>query len=1451
MKIYSKGGILLAKVNETPYSEAFMGERSISCTVKSPEPIQFLPGDYVDFRGERFVLDYTPTDKKTSSVGSIGDAFQYDLKFVSLKHELEKCLFLDVVLNDNDIHYTGLSDVQVFGDAKVLADRILANLNRLYTGEDQWHIEVLKETEAQNISLSDSNCWDAVALFKSLFNLNFTVYGREIKVGTAGKKIEHIFQYGSGDGLTEIVRTAVTGEAVVTRLKAYGGNRNLPHDYNKKGLVPESQYITNLMLPGYTETLIDYIDSDNISIYGVREAVFKDEEIYPSISGMTAEELKAAGVSTSATGRLDEIVYVEPIQREDQATFNVWIKDIGFDIKKQLTPTTALISMRDGNLGGYEFEITNVVIDSTHAGAKYKLTLNRNQDDNFILPDVKTYIKPGDHFVLLEIYMPEVYVKAAEQRLLKKAQEYLAEYDHVKATYSISMDKVFMANHPTIGDTIYAGDLIRIVDEDLKLDREIIIQNLTIKTGGTVPEYEVTLSDNPVATTLDRVQDNITDIEQNITANKVDGVKEARRRAIELQLLKSNIFDPDGEIKDTFLQTMMLQVGANSMNYQMGKTTARPRIVNMSFTNTSINLGADTVMHFAYGAGEEAASTWRIETPFSGSGLVEDKTYFVAIKASRDNLAAEWIVDENTYGVESVPGYYIFNFGILSAVTDGARLFSETRGNIYAYGDELSAGLISSIDRYCWFNLNTGDFQLYNKKTGAGLQFKDGVLTLGSFDPESGRFSSSISKIENEITQTSQQAADAQQAADEAARKAEDTQNYIDNTLREELDQLHDQADGLVERWDGDYIPSISNYPANQWTTEEEKQRHIDDTFTKNSGSEEYLGNSWKWSKVNGTWQWVLIADTALSAALLQSSEAKDIAKTKTRNFVATPYPPYEVGDLWTQGATGDMMRCATSRLSGSYVASDWTKASKYTDDAVAKEAIANLAAMSDDGVISSEEKATLRNDKGQIDKEFAKYQQDAIQYGVSISSLQSAYTTLVNFLTNTVKINENTNFTFASGQQNTYNQNFADYYAARTAFANEIANEISARKSLGQSWSSGKMLFTDPTFKNSLNSIRAYNNLGNGNVTLGLFPKVSDSPVASDFNIRITTIGVASPELGGFAFKNRSRANAVFVYRIIALIPKGYRIKFATNGIGTPNKTYWTTDTAGTGTWAEYIHVVECGQSGTFGTTGHFYLSALSSIVYPVDWYLAYASCFDLTEGSGPATDSMEAKKLAEEAKIASENAEFLNSVFGKDNTVINGGVVLSSILGVKNKRGVVVAGIINGELPQANNLMMFAGATSASAIGSAPFRVYADGSMYSSRGNIGGFTIGTSYIEKDGLRLSGGVISYSGSGYSMSFGGGTGGSLVYGINISYNLYSPHTCAYFQDNTGRLSICTGSRVIDAYGNINIGVNSNYIRMENGKMYIDGIPPYKNSGESDSFVYLAMHTGTHRIAFIP
>ena len=48
-------------------------------------------------------------------------------------------------------------------------------------------------------------------------------------------------------------------------------------------------------------------------------------------------------------------------------------------------------------------------------------------------------------------------------------------------------------------------------------------------------------------------------------------------------------------------------------------------------------------------------------------------------------------------------------------------------------------------------------------------------------------------------------------------------------------------------------------------------------------------------------------------------------------------------------------------------------------------------------------------------------------------------------------------------------------------------------------------------------NDVGIYNNTGNGNVVHERIAKPADCPSASDYVIKITTNGTASPEYGGF----------------------------------------------------------------------------------------------------------------------------------------------------------------------------------------------------------------------------------------------------------------------------------------------------------------------------------------------
>ena len=162
-----------------------------------------------------------------------------------------------------------------------------------------------------------------------------------------------------------------------------------------------------------------------------------------------------------------------------------------------------------------------------------------------------------------------------------------------------------------------------------------------------------------------------------------------------------------------------------------------------------------------------------------------------------------------------------------------------------------------------------------------------------------------------------------------AKEKAEtEVNNFISNTYTTDINNLQSQIDGQIETFFYDYEPTLQNIPASEWTTNEERKKHEGDLFYWKS-----KGYAYRFMQDGATWKWQLVQDTDITLALAAAEKAQDTADHKRRVFVVQPEPPYDIGDLWTQGSNGDLMRCKVARASGSYSASDWEKASKYTDD--------------------------------------------------------------------------------------------------------------------------------------------------------------------------------------------------------------------------------------------------------------------------------------------------------------------------------------------------------------------------------------------------------------------------------------------------------------------------------------------------------------------------------------
>lgn len=277
---------------------------------------------------------------------------------------------------------------------------------------------------------------------------------------------------------------------------------------------------------------------------------------------------------------------------------------------------------------------------------------------------------------------------------------------------------------------------------------------------------------------------------------------------------------------------------------------------------------------------------------------------------------------------------------------------------------------------------------------------------------------------------------DVQSKVDEVSGKVEDAverlaeqQNYI-AALQKIIEDLQDQIDGVIESHYGKTDPTTSNYPANEWTTEEQKQAHSNDTYTNLS-----TGKSWKWVKDGDTWKWNAITDTATEKALAAAAKAQDTADGKRRVFVSQPTTgqAYDVGDLWVNATYGetyknDLLRCKTAKKENeAFSISHWELASRYTDDTKANEAAeaareaaeaANAAQeaadeaaatageakteaqaanteldnLKSDGTISPVEKTALKQQHADIKAEHGQITVEAGKYSISVTDYEAAY---------------------------------------------------------------------------------------------------------------------------------------------------------------------------------------------------------------------------------------------------------------------------------------------------------------------------------------------------------------------------------------------------------------------------------------------------------------------------
>ena len=75
--INHKSGGTVATTKRLQYDATLMGDAYVSCDIDAPTPIDWKIGDYIEFRGQRFVMTVLPSVTRNARDNSRGDAVQF------------------------------------------------------------------------------------------------------------------------------------------------------------------------------------------------------------------------------------------------------------------------------------------------------------------------------------------------------------------------------------------------------------------------------------------------------------------------------------------------------------------------------------------------------------------------------------------------------------------------------------------------------------------------------------------------------------------------------------------------------------------------------------------------------------------------------------------------------------------------------------------------------------------------------------------------------------------------------------------------------------------------------------------------------------------------------------------------------------------------------------------------------------------------------------------------------------------------------------------------------------------------------------------------------------------------------------------------------------------------------------------------------------------------------
>lgn len=855
---------------------SLMGDHNLTLKFSLPEYVEIPVGAWCEYMAIRYTLAAPANIKKNGTrdieYTLIMESAQYQLNRYKLRNTVDKRLKFSMCATPKEY-------IQIIVD----------NLNQRDSG---WAVGDCIVSTEKTIAFDHSFVSDALQSVADTFNSEWEIVGKTIHL----KKVEYFkddplpLSYGKGNGFVPGVgRTTETGSRPVEILFVQGGSQNI--DRSKYGsaelLLPKSQ---TLEYEGRT-----YIsDADGYSIRRQDKAVLYNNE----------DSLDCSEIYPSRVGKVTKVEVIDEANNFYDIIDNTIPENLNYN-DYLIEGENMTIIFQSGMLAGDDkaFELKY-----NHAERRFEIV--PQEIDGLTMPGGVYIPHEGDTYAIFGCMLPDAYIcdnatkTGASWDMFREAARYLYENEDTKFTFSGELQGMWAKrNWLKVGGKLVVGGYVLFTDNQFAPDG-VKIRITGIKDYLTSPyaptvELSNSVSGKSLNSTLNELENGNVIVDEN-QKKIIQFTKRRFRDSLEtIDMLEQALLENfTNSINPIAVQTMAMLVGDESLQFRFVDSSLNPIQYHITYNQETKQLiaPATVLQHMTLGIDTITSSrdknTYKHWTMSGYTSPVLDqisqKYYFYA-KVPTGTGTGEFVLSPTAIGMNDVSGYYHLLVGVLNSEYDGERSFATLYGFTEVLPGRITTDRIVSADGKTYFDLA-------NSIIGGNIRFRS---TNGT--------DKNVSDLEDELNE----------------RIDTQAQEFV-----EAVGGLQSQIDGAIESFFYEYNPTTSNVPASQWTTADEKNKHLNDTFTNLK-----TGRSWRWTKSGSSFSWVEITDTATVEALAKAGKAQDTADSKRRVFVSTPYTPYDIGDLWVQGTSGDIMRCKTARASGSYYASDWVKASKYTDD--------------------------------------------------------------------------------------------------------------------------------------------------------------------------------------------------------------------------------------------------------------------------------------------------------------------------------------------------------------------------------------------------------------------------------------------------------------------------------------------------------------------------------------